>query len=399
MSSPPVPSAEGSGLGRRLVRLLILLVVVAGLLFTGAAFYFSGVIGSDALAVAPRGLELQSKVALVEDDRIYLDPDGAQPTVTQDGLFGIRWDDGSAQVGRIVETDDAENLIVRRFVEGDDGAPARGALTDVSNDTFFGDPREALGLPFAEVDIEGELGPMPAYLVPGTSKTWVVYVHGKGSARSEGYRALRTLNRLGHPGLLITYRGDEGAPADPTDQYGYGLREWKDLEAAVEYALDNGADNVAIAGWSMGGAITGQFLARSPLSREVVAVLLDSPALDMPAALRLGASQRTIPLTSWPIPDVLTAAAIQLSDLRYPTDLSDAVVTDTIVSYFGPVFLAHGTADTVTPLSVSDEVAERRGPDRTTYVRVRDAEHTAAWNTEPDRYDRELAAFARTALN
>jgi pimeloyl-ACP methyl ester carboxylesterase len=378
-------------------------LVVAALLFTAAAFYFSGVIGSDALTVQPRGVELESKVALVEDDRIYLDPQGAQPTVTQDGIFGIRWKadgdvDASAQVGAIVTADDAENLVVRRFLEGDDGAPARGAFTDVSNDAFFGDPRQALGLPFAEVDIDGELGAMPAYLVPGTSRTWVIYTHGKGSDRSEGYRALKTLNRLGHPGLLISYRGDDGAPADPTGQYGYGLREWKDLEAAVEYALDNGADNVALAGWSMGGAITGQFLARSPLARQVTGVILDSPALDMPAALRLGASQRTLPLTGWPIPDILTAAALQLSDLRYPTDLSEAVATDPIVAYFGPVFLAHGTDDTVTPIAVSDDVAERRGPDRTTYVRVPGAEHTAAWNTEPERYDRELAAFARDAL-
>jgi pimeloyl-ACP methyl ester carboxylesterase len=398
MSTTAPETTRGPGLLRRLLRLIVALAVLAAVLFAAAAFYFSGVIGSDVLAVEPSTPDLSTKVALVEDDRIYLDPDGGQDAVTQDGLFGIRWDTGDAQVGRIIEDDESENLVVRRFVEGSEGSPVRGALAEVSNDAFYGDPRQALDLPFAEVDIDGELGAMPAYLVPGAKRTWVIYVHGKGASRTEGYRALRTLNELGYPGLLITYRGDEGAPSDPTDQYGYGLREWQDLEAAVRYALDNGADDVAIAGWSMGGAITGQFLVRSALAKDVTAVILDSPALDMPAVVRRGAQDRTLPLTSWPIPDALTSAALAVSDLRYPTNLSDAVATDPIVSFDGELFLAHGTADSVTPVAVSDEVAERRGPDRTTYVRVPDAEHTAAWNTEPARYDLELAAFARRAL-
>lgn len=387
------------GFGARFLRFLLVLLVLALALFGAAAFYFSGVIGTDALAVDPSTPDYNTKVADVDGDVIYLDPEGGADQTTQDGVFGIRWTSGNGRIGPIITGDDSENLVARRFVEGDDGAPPKGARTDLTNDTFLGTPKQALGLPFGEVSVDGELGAMPAYLIPGEKKTWVIYVHGKGASRSEGYRSLRTLAELGYPGLLITYRGDEGAPADPTNEYGYGLREWKDLESAVQYALDNGADDVAIAGWSMGGAITGQFLAKSPLARDVKAVMLDSPALDMPAALRLGASQRTLPLTSWPIPDVLTSAAIAVSDLRFPTNLSDAVATDPVVSYDGPLFLAHGTADTTTPVAVSDEVAERRGPDRTTYLRVEGAEHTASWNTEPSIYDRQLERFARANLN
>lgn len=387
------------GLGSRFLRLVLVLVVIALALFAGAAFYFSGVIGSDALAVSPSVPEYNTKVADVEGDRIFLDPEGAAPQVKQDGVFGIRWPDGSGRLGPIITADGTENQVVREYVANDDGAPPQGAKTDLSNDTFFGDPQEALGLPFAEVKIKGALGAMPAYLVPGTKKTWVIYVHGKGANRGEGYRTLRALNDLGYPGLLITYRGDKGAPADPTNQYGYGLREWEDLQSAVQYSLSNGADDVALAGWSMGGAIVGQFLSKSALARDVDAVFLDSPALDMPAALRLGASQRTLPLTSAPIPDVLTSAALAIADLRFPTNLSDAVATDPVVSYGGPVFLAHGTADTTTPIAVSDEVAQRRGSERTTYLRVDGAEHTASWNTDPSAYDRELTRFAGANLS
>jgi pimeloyl-ACP methyl ester carboxylesterase len=387
------------GLGSRFLRLIVVLLALALVLFAGAAFYFSGVIGTDALAVNPSVPEYDTKVADVEGTKIFLDPEGAASQVKQDGVFGIRWPDGDGRIGPIISADGTENQVVREYIADGDGAPPQGAKTDLSNDTFFGNPQQALGLPFAQVKVNGELGPMPAYLVPGTKKTWVIYVHGKGASRSEGYRTLRALNELGYPGLLITYRGDKGAPSDPTNEYGYGLREWEDLQSAVQYTLDNGADDVALAGWSMGGAIVGQFLSKSALARDVQAVFLDSPALDMPAALRLGASQRTLPLTSLPIPNVLTSAAIAVSDLRFSTNLSDAVATDPVVSYDGPLFLAHGTADTTTPISVSDEVAERRGPDRTTYLRVDGAEHTASWNTDPSVYDRALKRFAEANLS
>jgi pimeloyl-ACP methyl ester carboxylesterase len=394
----PSAARSGRGFGRRFVRWVALVVVLFLVVFGAAAFYFSGQIGSDGLAVSPTEPDYSTKVALVEDGAIYLDPEDANAIVEQDGTFGIRWSDGWGRIGAIEASDDSENLVRRIYIDAGDGAPANGAKTDLSNDAFYGNPREALDLPFGEVSITGELGEMPAYLVPGTSKTWVIYTHGKGASRTEGYRALRTLNALDYPGLLITYRNDEGAPADPTNQYGYGLREWKDLEAAVQYALDNGADDVVLAGWSMGGAITGQFLSKSPLAKDVRGVILDSPALDLPASIRLGASQRTLPLTPWAIPDVLTTAAMQVADWRYPTDVTDAVAIDPVVSFDGPVFLAHGTADTVVPVSVSDEVATRRGPDRTTYLRVADAEHTAAWNHEPDGYDTELKRWAEAEL-
>jgi hypothetical protein len=148
----------------------------------------------------------------------------------------------------------------------------------------------------------------------------------------------------------------------------------------------------------MGGSIAGQFVAKSPLAGKVAALVLDAPALDVPAAIRLGAQQRTLPFTSIAVPDVLTAAALQLSDLRQPTDLADAVAVDPVVSFDGPLFLAHGASDTTTPVAVSDDVAQRRGPERTVYLRPDDADHTQVWNHDPDAYDAALTAFARRYL-
>lgn len=389
------PPARSSRFLSRLFRFALVLVVIGAVLFGAGAWYFSGVIGSDVLKVDPATPQYVTKVDRTSNSTVSLVPDDSQPQVDRPGVFGLQWTDGSGELGTIIDGQGA-STVTRTYTSRDGGTPADGTLAEVNDTVYLGNPRQALGLDYVDVSITGELGTMPAYLVPAPRSTWVIYVHGKGATRESGYRALRTLQPLGYPGLLITYRGDVGAPQDPTGEYGYGLREWKDLESAVAYALANGADNVVLAGWSMGGAIVGQFLDRSPLADRVTGLILDSPALDMPAALELGASQRTLPLVGLRIPSALTSAALWTADKRFPTDLSDAVTTSTVEAFPGPLFLAQGTADDTTPEATSSGVAAARKSAKLTtrYLLVEGAGHVESWNVASDRYKLALTTFS-----
>ena len=131
-------------------------------------------------------------------------------------------------------------------------------------------PAQALGLPYRSVPIRGELGPMPAWLVPGRGSTWAIVVHGINSNPADGPagRCPRS-TAPGLPTLLITYREDLGAPPSPDGFHHMGLTEWRDLEAAARYALAHGARRLVLIGYSMGGAIVTQFMERSPLRRRV----------------------------------------------------------------------------------------------------------------------------------
>src|SRR5690606_30213172 len=132
-------------------------------------------------------------------------------------------------------------------------------------------PRETIGLPFADVEIDGELGPMPAWRVdsPRAGSTWAIFVHGINGTREAALRVLPALRRAGLTTLAITYRNDEGAPRAPDGKHHLGMTEWRDVEAAARYAVERGARRLVVIGYSMGGAIVTQFAQRSGLADRV----------------------------------------------------------------------------------------------------------------------------------
>jgi len=256
---------------------------------------------------------------------------------------------------------------------------------------YVGDPNEAFGMAFSEVMIPTELGPAPAWLVPGApdAPVWAVYVHGIAGRRENGFKYLSVLHEAGIPTLIITYRNDAGAPAAPDNRYGFGLGEWRDLDAAVLYLLDQGALAILLSGESMGGGIIGQFLMQSEQAEHVVAVALDAPALDFPAVV-----EATIKRLGAPLPNVLAPVAVWFAALRTGAALGDAVSMNVLATFGGPLFLSHGTGDTIVPVSISDRlVTSRHGA--TTYLRMR-AEHIQSWQENPDLYRTQFRAFIET---
>ena len=82
-----------------------------------------------------------------------------------------------------------------------------------------------------------ELGDLEAWFVPGTGSTWIVGVHGVGSERPEFLRLLNEISDLDYPMLMVTYRNDADAPSTDGSLVLFGQDEWRDVQAAVDYAL------------------------------------------------------------------------------------------------------------------------------------------------------------------
>ncbi|HMB11582.1 hypothetical protein [Saliniramus sp.] len=254
---------------------------------------------------------------------------------------------------------------------------------------YRGDPREAFGLPFETVSIDGELGPAKTWYVPGgraESDLVAIYIHGVAGGREDGYRHLELLHGAGISTALISYRNDEAAPASPDGHYAFGLTEWRDLESAVIAMRARGYERVVLVGDSMGGAIVGQFLRRSVQAEHVAGIALDAPALDFRAILAfIGGRAGAV------FPHLVTEVAMAMFRLEGPVDLSQADVRAEIVGFDGPLFIAHGTGDTVVPVSITDRIVIRR--QGMTFLLRSSGDHLLSYIEDPERYARVFDGF------
>jgi pimeloyl-ACP methyl ester carboxylesterase len=297
------------------------------------------------------------------------------------GVYALVWQAGRAVVGAV--TAESDETVTRKLSD------VRGYLTPgmkvaLDSKAYFGDPGQARGLPFADVRVPGELGPMPAWLVPGRGDTWAIVVHGINDNPEVGLRILPALHRSGLPSLSITYREDLGAPPSPDGMHHMGLTEWRDLAAAARYALARGARRLVLIGYSMGGSLVTQFMQRSPLARRVSGLVLDAPALDWQQILAFNATDMGLPAftalpVEWAIGARIDADWESIDAVEHPEDFQL------------PILLFHGTEDEVVPISTSDELAAELP--RVTYYRAPRAGHTEAWNVDPRLYERRLRAF------
>ncbi|RZQ62261.1 alpha/beta hydrolase family protein [Amycolatopsis suaedae] len=353
---------------------------VAGTGF-GSGWYYSGEI----LSASDGGrVSYDEKVLGSTAETITLTP--SSETV-RPGRFKLLWEGGHhLEMGAIVRND--PDRVERVVLSGT--PPPAGTQVAVANRAPTDDP-STIGLEFDEVQVPTELGEAPAWHVPGRGDTWVIKVHGRihvPGARSEGLRVMPAVHRLSLPILAITYRNDHGAPASP-DSFGHlGESEWRDLEAAMEFARTKGARRFILIGWSMGGMIITQLLTKSKLADAVDAVVLDSPALDLRAAVDLEANHRGVPT-------FLTPLAEMFVDARAGVDFDRMKPVDHPPRVRPPTLLIHGDEDTVVPVESSRALANAAGRLNwpVQYEEFAGAEHTGSWNVDPTRYEDLLVTF------
>ena len=250
---------------------------------------------------------------------------------------------------------------------------------------YQGNPEQSLGLSFVNVKVPGELGPMPAWLIPGRSRTWAIVVHGINASREDGLRIAPILHRAGLPTLLISYRQDVGAPPSPDGHHHMGQTEWRDLQSAARYALSHGAQRLVLVGYSMGGAIVSQFMENSSLAHSVAGLILDAPALDWKAILSFHAKEMGLPSS---LADPVEWAI----DLRIKPNWNSLDALDHPGDFHLPILLFHGLDDEIVPIASSDAFAKEL-PDWVSYYRAPYAGHIESWNVDPALYAQRVSAF------
>ncbi|MBW1597578.1 S9 family peptidase [Streptomyces sp. JJ38] len=308
------------------------------------------------------------------------------------GIYGLTGRGCHAVIGNVLDTgrhnghvDGASpDTVVRRLVRVTEGELRPGTRVRITPQVYRGTPGDALGLESEDVSVPGELGPMPAWFLPGARETWVIAVHGLGTTRDHPMVVMPLLHRMQFPVLSISYRGDPGAPA-PGDGVGhFGDAEWRDLDAALRYAIGRGATRVVLMGWSVGATIALYAAARSALRGHVAGLVLDSPVLDWRATVRALAARR--------VPHSLLPLAVRAAESRTEAAaerLADAVDPERLTE---PVLILHGPGDAVASWDETLDYAAAR-PDLVTVREVLNGRHGGAWNADPMGCEESLRRF------
>jgi pimeloyl-ACP methyl ester carboxylesterase len=373
-------------------------LALVALVYLGGGWYFSGEIQSRALDGAARRastlFDPDLTVKAIGGGTVTLAPIEEPPNgLATEGVWGLRWEVGYGQVGRIV--DRAGDRVERELTLLDGELPAVGAEAELDTRSYP-DP-ETAGLAVEDVRVEGPLGEYPAWFVDAEGPTWVVAVHGNSMSRLDVVRVLPTLRDAEYPSLTISIRNDPGAPEDPSGLLRFGLTEWRDLEAAVRHALAAGSEGVVLLGYSMGGGVIGAFLERSPLADEVRAVVLDAPMLNFSETVDDNATRERVPLIGTPLPPGLISVAKFLADLRYDVRWSELDYLDQPEVYDMPVLVFHGTEDDTVPVGTSDEL--KRLVPAVRLIRCEGADHTQCWNLDPQAYQTQVTTFLDEAIS
>ncbi|MFI1283954.1 alpha/beta hydrolase [Streptomyces sp. NPDC020858] len=307
-------------------------------------------------------------------------------TSLRPGTYGLVAPGVHAVVGPVLP--DAEHdpdTVVRELLSVTHGTLAPGTRVTLTPQVYVGDPRTALGLDHADVDVPGELGALPAWFLPGVRDTWVITVHGLGGSREHPMVVMPFLHRHRLPVLDLGYRGDLGAPASPDGLGHLGESEWRDLDAAIRYAVRYGARRVVLHGWSTGAAMALHAAERSALADRISGLVLDSPVLDWHTTLRgLAAARRT--------PAVVLPLAVRAAEGRAGLRADHRPPGADPGALRVPVLIFHGPDDSLAPWGPSRRLAAAR-PDLVTLHTVPGAGHGAMWNADPAGYEEALRRF------
>ena len=397
---------------RKLGYVLIILIFIA---LGGAGWFFSGVIYEGGLnpdfndTESIGTAEDRVSVTKVNNNSIVLNVEEEMwGPLLERGVYGIIGQNGDAVVGNIIST---EGTIVERelinlngtIVEGDRirGTSLvvldnKGEYKILGTSSWSGQasegvytPKSVSGLDYETIYYQSDLGEFPAYLTNDGDVGIVIFVHGfRGDYSREVFAKMRAgeIVDMGYRSMIISYRNDKGLPKDPSGIFQYGTTEWKDIDGAIDKALEF-TDNVVLWGTSGGGGPISSWLGNVGDNSKVKGIIYEAPVINFWESVEVNGAARY----PW-VPQQLFAYFKIFTEIRYGIDFQNMDFTDNVINSDIPALLFHGDDDEWVPVEMSDFIAENRDTNFT-YIRYENVGHVTSWNADPDNYVYQLETF------
>jgi len=396
-------------------KLSYLLIFLIFIVLAGAGWFFSGVIYEGALnpefndTASIGTAEDRVVVSKINSNSITLNvEEELWGPLLETGIYGIIGQNGDAIVGNIISSNG--NIVERELINLNGsivvGDKIRGTSLVVRGEnnmykilgtsSWSGQasegiytPKSVSGLDYETIYYKSDLGEFPAYLTNGGDKGIVIFVHGfRGDYSREVFAKMRAgeIVDMGYRSMIISYRNDRGLPKDPSGIFQYGTTEWKDIDNAINKALEF-TDNVVLFGTSGGGGPISSWLENVGDENKVKGIIYEAPVINFWESVEVNGAARY----PW-VPSQLFGYFKIFTEVRYGVDFQKMDFTNAVINSEIPVLLFHGDDDEWVPVEMSDFVAENRDKNFT-YIRYENVGHVTSWNADPDNYVYQLSLF------
>ena len=307
--------------------------------------------------------------------------------VSKEGIYNLLWEGGYGRLGPVLLDDG--NQVVRRVVDLVGEAPEAGDPARLDVAVFRRDPLQDHGIPFEDLELEGEAGKLYAWWIEEDSDSAVLALHGRRRAdRTETLRIIPTVVDSGWSVMSLAYRNHDASDPSPDGLFHYGASEVEDALVAVEELARRGVEEVVLYGFSMGGAVALEAAQRWPVDGpELLGIVLDSPLLDPVEVIRKGARDAGLPLANG-----LADLSFVVARLRTGVDWGSLDQRRSAADISVPLLLIAGTADETIPVGLVDEFADSvKAP--LEYLRLEGVEHVEGWNRARPQYEESVRTF------
>jgi pimeloyl-ACP methyl ester carboxylesterase len=310
---------------------------------------------------------------------------------------------GHAILGPIVSVD-SKTHVTRALVSVEAGDLHRGNVGWISGWLGTEPTHFAKNIELIQMD-SSENWVLPAWFQPQQAHdrnefdTWVIHVHGRGATAAETARNFAQFYDFGFSNLSIAFRNDGVAKRNGQPErgpLGLGTTEWLDLETAVAFASDRGANRILVMGWSYGAAITLQFARHSELADKVSGYIFDSPVISWRNTLEFqvalaGAPRSWARLGEGYLADRSNAASL---GLKAPIDFEQFEPAEVAKHLKTPTLLLHSVDDGFIPIAPCQVLAS----ELVTTVTLREftrARHCKLFNYDAVGYRQAIADFVQ----
>ncbi len=322
---------------------------------------------------------------------------GRTPQTTADGIYNLWIAHGGWAQLSAEASDRGLGRIARTVVGTSPGLELVAGDRASWSGIYYATPADA-GLNARDITITTPAGPCPAWRIDGDPSTWAIHIHGLGSSRTGALRGAQVATELGYTSLVVTYRNTTEGPRVGTGRSTLGHTETADVDEAIGHAVRRGAQRIVLFGWSMGAAIALQLADRPRDHGLITALVLDSPVLDWTENIKANCARSGLPAAAGllAVPWLAIGPLASMVGLPGPIPLRRFDWITRAAELTTPTLILHGMRDSSAPIRLSHALRDRRADIVT--LETFDADHTLAWNSDPERWCSAVAAWLRGQL-